>query len=80
MKATLNFDLDNHEDRLSHKRAINATNAYLVIWTMQNKVFRNILKYNGDSYSEETLLAIEELRSKFFNLVEEYEINLNDLE
>lgn len=80
MKATLSFNMDNHEDRLSHKRAINATSAYIVLFTLQNKVFRDIIKYNGDSYSEETLVAIETLREKFNNLLDEYEVNLNDLE
>lgn len=80
MKATLSFNLDNHEDRLAHKRSVNATNAYIVLFTLQNKVFRDIIKYNGDSYSEETLVAIETLREKFNNLLDEYEVNLNDLE
>lgn len=80
MKATLTFNLDDFNDRLSHKRALNGTNAYLVLFELQNTVFRNVMKYNGDNYSEETLRAIDEIRSKLNDLMERYEINLNDLE
>lgn len=80
MKATLSFNLDDFTDRSAHKRALNGTNAYLVLFEMQNKVFRDAIKYNGDNYSEETLHAIDELRSKLNNLMEEHGINLNDLE
>ena len=31
MKATLEFDLDDPFDRLSHRRSVNATNAYIAM-------------------------------------------------
>ncbi len=80
MKATLSFNLDDFNDRRSHKRSLNGTNAYLVLFEMQNKVFRDVIKYNGDNYSEETLHAIDELRSKLNDLMEKHDINLDDLE
>lgn len=80
MKATLSFNLDDFTDRSAHKRALNGTNAYLVLFELQNTVFRNVIKYNGDNYSEETLHAIDEIRSKLNDLMERYEVNLNDLE
>ena len=47
MKAILEFDLDDFEDRNSHKRAINATNAYLALYKIDD-MLRRIVKYDED--------------------------------
>lgn len=44
MKAILEFDLDDHDDINAHKRAISATNAYLVLFDLDNYL-RSELKY-----------------------------------
>ena len=44
MKAKLEFDLDDHSDRLSHKRAVSATDVYLALHDFDNEL-RNMVKY-----------------------------------
>jgi hypothetical protein len=80
MIATLKFNLDDHHQRNEHKRCINATKAYIVLHEFMYTELRNLIKYNGDSYSEETIRVVDELRSKLNNLMEENGIDLNDLE
>lgn len=40
MKATLEFNLDDADDRKSHMRAIKATAAYLALYDMSNEIRR----------------------------------------
>jgi hypothetical protein len=50
MKATLEFDLDDYEDEMKHKRAVNSTNAYIVLSQIANEIFRPHRKhgYHGE--------------------------------
>jgi len=45
MKGKLEFDLDDPSDRLAHKRASNATNAYIAFHEIDN-MLREYVKYN----------------------------------
>jgi hypothetical protein len=45
MKAILEFDLDDPSDKRSHKRCINATNAYIAMHEFDN-LLRKYIKYN----------------------------------
>ena len=47
MKAILEFDLDDYSDKLAHKRAVSATDAYLVLHDLDNEL-RSMLKYDMD--------------------------------
>lgn len=47
MKAKIEFDLDDPGDKLSHRRCVNATNAYLVFYTF-DQYLRNYTKYGKD--------------------------------
>ena len=78
MKAILEFDLDDYEDRLAHIRACKATNAYQVLWDLQ-EIFRSIQKY--ESYEGEKIRYTDEfdkVRSLFYNLLEQQHINLEE--
>lgn len=55
MKAILEFNLDEYEDRLKHRRCIGATNAYIALHEI-DKELRSIIKYDkhilpGSKYS-----------------------------
>ncbi len=60
MKATIEFDLDDPSDRMSHMRCIKATDAYIVLFDISNKI-RALLK--GDLL-EETQIAIQSIMSE----------------
>ena len=58
MKAILEFDLEEHSDRLAHKRSVNATNAYIAMHDFSN-LLRQYVKYNI-SISPGTKVALPE--------------------
>lgn len=78
MKATLEFDLEDSTDRNSHKRCINATNAYIVFFDLLNH-FRTIRKYEQE-YSKEQLEAVAKVEEYFIEQLQSYGINMDDLE
>lgn len=45
-KATLEFDLDDHSDKLAHRRAVSATGAFIALNDLDNHL-RQMLKYDG---------------------------------
>lgn len=45
MKATLEFDLDCPEDRMQHKRAIDASDLSHFLWVIEQDVFRPARKH-----------------------------------
>jgi len=50
MKAILEFDLEDHEEKMEHKRAISATDAYIALSQIANEIFRPHRKhgYHGE--------------------------------
>lgn len=55
MKATLEFDLDDPSDKKAHKRCVDATNVYIALHEIDNKL-REYVKYEknikkGDSWA-----------------------------
>lgn len=47
MKARIEFDLDDPSDKKAHRRCINATNAYIAFFDIDNYL-RSIVKYDSD--------------------------------
>jgi hypothetical protein len=80
MKSTLTFDLSKPEEKSALRRALNADNAYIVFHELTYKTFRNLLKYESESLSPETIQVVERLRDELFNLMSENKIDLDDLE
>jgi hypothetical protein len=78
MKATLTFNLDDPQERLAHKRALNGTNAYIAFFTIMNDTFRKRIKYGELDFDSENLVV--EMQQEIIATMENYEINLNDLE
>lgn len=77
MKAILEFDLDNIEDRKAHKRAVSSTDAYLSILDFQDYL-RSRLKY--EEMSEEKNDTLEQVRNALFQCLSSRNINMDDLE
>jgi hypothetical protein len=80
MKANLSFNLEDPQDKLALNRALSATDAYIVLHSYLNKNIRDIIKYNSDKYSEETINMVYELRDGLYALLDEYKVDLEDLE
>jgi hypothetical protein len=80
LKATLKFDLNDPDSKRAHRRCINALNAYLVIYDMQEFLRRKI-KYENDDMSDEEYNTYIKVRDKMHKILEDYNINLDwDLE
>ena len=78
MKATLSFNLNDHEDRLAHKRALNGTNAYLAFHSIFSDVFRKRIKYGELDFDSENLLT--EVQTEILEILEQYDIDMSDLD
>lgn len=75
-KAALQFDLDDQYDKLEHKRAVSATDAYLVIHSIHEHLFR---KVDSGLLSESDHKLTEEYLEVLNDIIEQYGIDLNDL-
>lgn len=68
MKATLEFDLIDPEQRLAHMRCIKALDMAIVLWE---------IKYN--IFSEGNTQDIEEIREKIIDMLDAHGINMDEL-
>ena len=75
MKATLEFDLDERFDKEAHTRAVKATEAYLVIFHMHEKLVR---LFNDSDNSVEISIA-NKLLTELNDEMERYGISFNDI-
>lgn len=71
MKAILEFDLSDPEDRMEHLRCIKSFNMSLAIWDIINKI-----KYK---YREESTIPIEDLQYDIHSILDEYNINIEEI-
>lgn len=63
MKAILEFDLDNPDDKLAHLRAIKALDMTLVLWEMEHNCYREITRDDdSDEYKQGVIETLEYLR------------------
>jgi len=61
MKAVLEFNLDDPEDKMSHLRCVKATEMMITLWEMDQHL-RSITKYASDSMSQETYDELVKVR------------------
>lgn len=79
MKATLDFDLSDHDDVMDHKRCVKALDMALVLWEFYHNSKKS-LEYKMDADSEFTRYdAIEAVFEHFRELLDEYGVIINDL-
>ncbi len=77
MKVIFEFNLP--EDKDNHTLVVNAQNMYSVIWDM-DQLMRSHVKYNNDNLTDDVVDAIDKLREDFWELMSDYNINLNMVE
>jgi hypothetical protein len=64
-KVTISFD-DEFEDKTSIKNAVNADEMSFFIWDLFQE-FRNLIKYNNEELTSETIEELDTLRDKLFD-------------
>jgi hypothetical protein len=88
MKGMLKFDLDDHFDKLAFARATSATDVYLVIYELQD-FLRSHIKYGNNDKLQEIAKncpegsvedVLEVVRDSLFEILEKYNINMDNLE
>ena len=72
MKAILEFNLDDPDDVLSHRRCISATDAYLVIHEIAERI-RTLEK-------RDLMITPADMRKEFYGLLEDRGIDLDHLQ
>ncbi len=86
-QGILKFDLTDSEARASFKKATKANDAWLAFWSMSQEIFRPARKhgYSGVLYEINEMVeqspavaeAIGMLEKRFFQILEEYAIELD---
>lgn len=77
-KAILEFDLNEPEDVVAHKRAVKALDLCLVLWDM-DQYLRAQTKYAPDSMPEEVYDALQAARDKLYEIKSEHSVSLDEL-
>jgi hypothetical protein len=76
MKAILEFDLDEGQDKMAHLRCVKALNMAIVLWDM-DQYLRGLIKYGElDDAIHKTL---EDTRGKLREIMSENSIDLDEL-
>lgn len=75
MKAILEFDLLDPEDRVEHQRMLKSTDMQLALWDISQSL-RSKVKYAPDGISEDTYKAYEEIQDMFYEIINQYNIDL----
>lgn len=81
VKGILKFNLEDPHANRAFKRACSATDAYQVLDCIANDIFRPARKHGYDDESlNDNEEVIGKLEDMFYELLKEYDINLDDLE
>jgi hypothetical protein len=76
MKATLEFDLDQGQDKTAHLRCVKAL-SMAVTWCDMDQYLRGLIKYG--ELDDITYKALEETREKLREIMSENSIDLDEL-
>ena len=76
MKAKLIFDLDNFDDRKAHLRAAKSLDMALLLFDFTTKARKKLIE---EHYTDEYISGVEAVIREVYDLMEEYNIDLNEL-
>ena len=78
MKAILEFDLDEGQDKMAHLRCVKALKMAITLWDM-DQYLRAKIKYAPDSMNSEVHNMLQEVRDKLHETMSENQIDLDEL-
>lgn len=78
MKAILEFNLDEGDDKAAHLRAIKALDMAIALWDME-EYLRRQTKYASDLMPIEVYKNLEEVRDKFREIMSERSLDIDEL-
>lgn len=76
MRAIIEFDLDEPTDIEAHKRFTNLNGVYIALWEFDQEM-RSQIKYNTQEYNGDQLDALDKLRSKFYEILNDNNVKLD---
>lgn len=84
MKATLEFNLDDLDDKMSHMRCVKSTDMALLLWEIRINLERNVRdKVNNSNPivkdNDDTNAGIEIVLNELDRLFHEHDINIEEL-
>jgi len=77
MKGILEFNLNDLDDVKAHKRAVLALDMALALWDIESYL-RGETKH-GDHLTQEAWNALDKARTKFYEIINERSLSLDDL-
>jgi len=77
MKAKLEFDLDDFDDKMAHNRCVKATDMALVLWEITTNSYRGLT--NGYDEDDSYHKGVDAVYEKLRELLEEHDINPHNL-
>jgi hypothetical protein len=75
MKATIEFDLHDPEDKREHQRMLKSMDMHLALWDISQEI-RSKIKYASDSMSEDEYKAWGQAQEMFYRIINDYTIDL----
>jgi hypothetical protein len=80
MKAKLEFDLDDFDDRMSHERCVKALDMALVLWEITNNSRKRILNGADESVNfEDFEKGVTAVFDEIYSLLEEHSVTPDKL-
>ena len=77
MKAKLEFDLDDFDDRMAHMRCVKATDMVSILFEMSTNARKRIIM--GSEYGEEYYKGVDDVFNKLRELMEENNLDMDEL-
>ncbi len=78
MKAILEFNLDEQDDEMAHKRAVKSLDMALTLWDIDGYL-RGQIKHAPDSMSPEVYATLQDVRDKLYEIMSKHSIDLDEL-
>jgi hypothetical protein len=77
-KATIEFDLNEYEDRMAHLRAVKSSDMALALWTIIHNTKKS-LEWSLEGKEIDKYETLELVYEKIYEILNEYNINTDEL-
>ena len=76
MKALLEFNIDEQDDRMAHLRAVKSLDMALTLWDM-DQYLRGLIKYG--EFDDSIHKTLQDTRDKLRSIMSEHSVDLDEL-
>ena len=77
MKGTLEFDLNDFDDSLNHKRAVKSNDMAFCLWDISSKLRKEVDYYRDMCFNQNKKITNEEIVEKTMEIINSYFENNN---